>query len=116
LKAVEYILMKQSEKFMKNTYKIIWTHEAYKNLQNIVSYLEKFWTSTEIRKFAKLLDKQLILIKKNPALYPYSNKSKQIHKSVLTKHTTLYYKVIGSEIYLISLFDTRQNPEKLKLD
>jgi len=116
LKTVEFILMKQPEEYMKNTYKIIWTDEAYKNLQHIVSYLEKFWTSSEIRKFAKLLDKQLILIKKNPALYPYSNKSRQIRKSVLTKQTTLYYKVNDTEIYLVSLFDTRQSPEKLKLD
>jgi plasmid stabilization system protein ParE len=60
---------------MKSTYKIIWSDEAKKNLQHIVDYLEKFWTSREIRKFARLLEKQLILIKRNPALYPYSNKS-----------------------------------------
>ena len=62
---------------MKSTYKIIWSDEAYKNLEHIVDYLEKFWTSREIRKFAGLLEKQLILIKRNPALYPYS---KQIKK------------------------------------
>ncbi|MEI6048599.1 MAG: type II toxin-antitoxin system RelE/ParE family toxin [Bacteroidota bacterium] len=108
--------MKQPEKYMKNTYKIIWTDEAYKNLQYIVNYLEEFWTSREIRKFAKLLDKQLILITKNPSLYPYSNKAGQIRKSVLTKQITLYYKVTGIEIYLITLFDSRQSPDKLKLD
>jgi plasmid stabilization system protein ParE len=108
--------MKLPEKFMKGTYKIIWTDEAYKNLQHIVDYLEKFWTSKEIWKFAKLLDKQLILIKKNPALYPYSNKSGQIRKSVLTKQITIYYKVIDLEIYLVTLFDSRQSPERLKLD
>ena len=101
---------------MKSTYKIIWTDEAYKNLQHIVNYLEKFWTSREIRKFAKLLDKQLILIRKNPSLYPFSNKSKQIRKSVLTRQITLYYKVIDKEVYLITLFDSRQSADKLKLD
>jgi len=101
---------------MKSTYKIIWTDEAYKNLQHIIDYLEKFWTSREIRKFARLLDKQLVLIKKNPALYPYSIKSKHIRKSVLTKQITLYYRVADTEIYLVTLFDSRQKPNKLKLE
>ena len=48
---------------MKSTYKIIWTDEAFKNLENIIAYLEKFWTDKkEVRKLARLLDKQLILI------------------------------------------------------
>lgn len=81
-----------------------------------VDYLEKFWTVREIRKFAKLLDKQLFLIKKNPTLYSYSNNSRHIRKTVLTKQITLYYKVIDTEIYLVTLFDSRQNPGKLKLD
>lgn len=101
---------------MRNTYKIIWSDEAYKNLLHIIDYLEKFWTAKEIRNFAKLLDKQLILIKNNPALYSYSSKSRQIRKTVLTKHITLYDKVIDTEIHLVTLFDSRQNPDKLKLD
>jgi len=110
----KYTLTKQPGKSMKSTYKIIWTDEAFRNLENIITYLEKFWTEKEIRKFARLLDKQLILIKKNPALYPFSKKSDDIRKSVLTK-ITLYYRIIETEIYLISLFDSRQNPDKLKI-
>ena len=100
---------------MKSTYKIIWTDEAFKNLENIIAYLEKFWTEKEIRKFARLLDKQLLLIRKNPALYPISKKSNEIRKSVLTKQITLYYRIIETQIYLIALFDSRQNPDKLKI-
>ncbi len=110
---VKFILTIQPGKYMKSTYKIIWTDEAFKNLENIIAYLEKFWTEKEIRKFARLLDKQLILIRKNPALYPFSKKSNEIRKSVLTKQITLYYRIIETEIYLIALFDSRQNPEKL---
>lgn len=106
-------LTKQPGKSMKNTYKIIWTDEAFKNLDNIIAYLEKFWTEKEIRKFARLLDKQLILIKENPELFPFSRKSKNIRKSVLTRQITLYYRTIETEIYLIALFDSRQNPNKL---
>jgi plasmid stabilization system protein ParE len=110
---VKFTLTKMPGKSMKSTYKIIWTDEAFKNLENIIAYLEKFWTEKEIRKFARLLDKQLILIKENPALYPFSKKSNNIRKSVLTKQITLYYRTIETEIYLIALFDSRQDPDKL---
>ncbi len=113
---VKFTLTKQPEKYMKSTYKIIWSDEAYKNLKHIVEYLEKFWTSREIRKFARLLEKQLILIKKNPALYPYSDKSNNIRRSVLTRQITFYYKISGTEVHLITLFDSRQSPDKLKLE
>ena len=113
---VKFTLTKTPERFMKSSYKIIWSDEAYKNLKYIIGYLEKHWTVREIRKFSRLLDKQLILISENPPLYPISDKSINIRKSVLTKYTTIYYKVIDKEIHLVTLFDNRQNPDKLKLD
>ncbi len=37
---------------MKNTYKLIWSDEALKNLKSIIFYLEEHWTEREMRKFA----------------------------------------------------------------
>ena len=58
---------------MKNTYKLIWSDEALKNLKRIINYLENRWTKREIKKFAQLLDKQLLLIEENPFLFPKSD-------------------------------------------
>ena len=44
---------------MKNTFKIVWSDEALKNLKGIIEYLENRWTTREIKKFSQLLDKQL---------------------------------------------------------
>ena len=98
---------------MKNTYKLIWSDEALTNLKDIVDYLEKRWTKKEIKKFARLLDKQLKLIKENPFLYAESDKSTELRKSVLSKQTTIYYRISNYEIRIITLFDNRQNPNKL---
>jgi plasmid stabilization system protein ParE len=54
---------------MKSTFKIIWSDEALHGLNQIVNYLEENWTSKEIKKFAKLLDKKLNLISNNPELF-----------------------------------------------
>jgi len=98
---------------MKNTYKLIWSDEALNNLNGIIKYLENRWSKKEIKRFAQLLDKQLNRIKSNPYLFAESHKSKGLRKSVLSKQTTIYYKIVDDQIRLISLFDNRQNPNNL---
>lgn len=100
---------------MKNTYKLIWSDEALNNLKGILDYLENRWTKREIKKFAQLLDKQLKLIEGNPYLFAESDKSKGFRKSVLSRQTTIYYRINKFEIRIITLFDNRQNPNKLIL-
>ena len=98
---------------MKNTYKLIWSDEALNNLKGIIDYLENRWTIREIKKFAQLLAQQLKLIENNPLLFAESDKSNGLRKSVLSRQTTIYYRVINHDIWIITLFDNRQNPNKM---
>jgi len=104
--------MMQPKRFMRNTYKIIWTDEALKNLSGIIEYLEQCWTEREIRNFARLLDQQINLIQSNPKLFSTRKTSKSLRKSVLTKQTTIYYRIDNQEVRIVTLFDNRQNPDK----
>ena len=113
MKNVEFILMIQPERFMKNTYKIIWSDEALNNLNEIINYLEYRWSKREIKKFAQLLDKQLKLIEDNPHLFAVSAKSNGLRKSVLSTQTTIYYIITDCKIRIVTLFDNRKNPNKL---
>jgi plasmid stabilization system protein ParE len=97
-----------------STYKIVWTDEALKNLADIIDYLEHRWTEKEIRKFASLLDRQLTLIQSNPELFPASPISSRLRKAVLTRQTTIYYRIDKDEIRMVSLYDNRQNPKRLR--
>ena len=106
--------MNQFENFMENIYKIIWSDEALFNLKSIIEYLENRWTEREIKKFVFLLDNQLRLIQINPLLFPISKISTGLRNSVLTKQVSIYYRIFENEIHLITLFDNRQNPKKLK--
>lgn len=114
MKKVEHILTKLPVRFMKDTYKIIWSDEALNNLRDIIDYLEIRWSKKELKKFSKLLDKKLESIKIRPQLYPQSNKSKGLRRCVLSKQTTIYYRLNEFEIRIISLFDNRQHPNKIK--
>jgi plasmid stabilization system protein ParE len=99
---------------MESTYKIIWSDEALKNLAGIIEYLEQRWTEREIRNFSRLLDRQINLIQANPELFPISSTSNGLRKAVLTKQTTIFYRIDDLKIKIVTLFDNRQNPNKMK--
>ena len=99
---------------MKNTYSVVWSEEAVKNLSKILLFLEENWTEKEIRKFVTKLEKLISIIENQPETFPKAAKS-DIHKAVLTRQVTLYYNAGKDIIHIITLFDSRQNPKKLKL-
>lgn len=104
---------------MRSGYKLFWSERALLDLQNILDYFSYKWTDKEIRNFVKRLDSrldsrlELILI--NPRLFPKTAKRKNVRRSVLTKHTVIYYETSNDSITLVALFDPRQNPRKLRL-
>ena len=100
---------------MKNGYKLLWSERALSDLKNIVDYLLENWTEKELKNFARSLDKRLEIISFNPKIFPKTRERKEIRKSVLTKHTVIYYETSDKVITIITLFDPRQNPNKLKL-
>ena len=100
---------------MKSGLKIRWTEEAANNPDNIISYLEAGWTDKELKKFFLKFEKQLLLISIFPESYPISSEKKTIHRCVMTKNLSIYYTVKDEYLVLLSIFDTRQNPLKLKI-
>ncbi len=63
--------------------------------------------------FAKLLDQKLQLIERNPFLFAETQESPGLRKSVISKQTSICYRIIDFEIRIITLFDNRQNPNTL---
>ena len=100
---------------MKSGYKLFWSDKAIDDLQNIIRYLTENWSQKEVQNFARRLDKRLDLISINPRLFPKTVRRKDIRRSVLTKHTVIYYKTAEKIVTIVTLFDPRQNPKKLRL-
>lgn len=95
---------------------IRWTLTAKSTFFKIISYLEEEWTDREILNFIDELDNFMKHIKNNPYSFPSSRKKKNIRKGFLTKHISLFYKVKPRkrEIHLLTFWDNRQTPDKLK--
>jgi len=106
--------MSLSERYMENIYKLIWSDEALQNLKSIIAYLEERWTNREINKFARLLDRNLELIKDNPQLFPKSDHSQELRRSVISKQVSLYYRIENQTVHIVSIFNNRQNPNRVK--
>lgn len=51
----------------------------------------------------------------HPKSCPESEEFKGLHKCVVTKHNSLFYRITDDEIEVITLFDNRQDPSSLNL-
>jgi plasmid stabilization system protein ParE len=99
---------------MKNGYKIFWTENALNELAKTIEYLEENFTDKEIKKLAQKLESTTALLSKNPTIFPKSE-FKDIHRVVILKHNTLYYRIKGETVEILSFFSNRQSPTKIKL-
>ena len=96
-------------------YEIIWSPLSEKDLEKNLEYLEENWDQKVILNYINRIDEVLCHISNNPLMYPEIIKRSNIHKCVLNKQTILYYRIKGKIIELITFFNARQDPEKLKL-
>jgi plasmid stabilization system protein ParE len=99
---------------MKSTYNIVWSDEAVLGLSEIIGYIESRFSEKDVKKFVKILDDHLEAIKNNPKIFPVTSKSRYIRRASVAKLTSIFYKVDGENIYLVSISDNRKNPERLR--
>ncbi len=92
---------------------VILTPLAIANYDRILEYLTYKWGASAANNFIERFQNVLESLEKNPQRFAFENKVKRIQKCVLTKHNILYFKESEEAIKIITIFDTRQNPEKL---
>lgn len=93
--------------------KIIWNTRARNDLVNIIQYLSSEWGDNVTRNFVIHLDNLIDLIAEYPELGKIEEKTNgQVRKIVITKHTTLFYRIEISRVVLLSIFGNRQHPNK----
>ena len=92
------------------------SQKAEERLEKLFSYLLHEWSYKAKSDFVKKLDKNVQIIKQQPEIFPESVKKPGIRKCLITKHTPLYYEFDDEEIYILTVFDTRQDPKKIERD
>ena len=96
--------------------KVFLSEFAESKLLELSKYLLEEWNLKTRDKFISKLTDKLNQISNQPDSCPKSSEFSNLYKCVVTKQTTLFYRVIADkkEIEIITIFDTRQNPDKLK--
>lgn len=89
---------------------------AERKISKLFNYLIENWSVKVKSDFVKKLDKSIDIIKSEPRIFPESGKYPGLHKCVVTKQITLYYRYNSKNIFIVTIFDSRQNPIKLKKD
>lgn len=84
-------------------YKLRWSDESVKNLEDILDDIKFKWTDKEVDNFKNKLSHQLDLIVQNPLMFPVSTIKKGLRKAVLSKQTTIFYQIIDNIVYLTYL-------------
>jgi len=94
--------------------KLIWSPLAEKDFANILEYLQLNWENKVLGNFIEITERMISQILLNPKQFPIINKTHKVRKCVLTKHNTLFYKISLQSIHVLRIYDTRQDPRKLK--
>jgi plasmid stabilization system protein ParE len=96
-------------------YQIIWSPKAKLTYNQILDYLETAWTEKEIKNFIERTEEALNHILSNPFLYPHSRRKKRIHRCVIARQVSLFYRITDTHIELLVFWDNRRDPVKLEL-
>lgn len=98
---------------MRNTYDIVWTHQAKIELEELLEYLSFKWGVRVVTSFSRNLEKSLMLISNYPKISKIHNTKLGVRKYILSKHTSILYSIRIDKIYLLSIFSNYQNPNKV---
>ena len=98
--------------------KVFLSELAESKLLKLSEYLLENWNLKTRDKFIEKLTGKIEQISLQPESCPQSSEFKGLYKCVVTKQTTFYYRISRelNEIEIMTIFDTRQNPKKLRKD
>lgn len=94
--------------------RIVVTKSATRDLKNIVQYLLSEFGEDASEKFLSRFDEVCGIISHNPLIYPLAGQALNTRRGVVKRQCIIYYRVRSKSIEVVRLFDTRQNPDRLK--
>lgn len=93
---------------------VVWSSKAEHGFSEIINYLQLNWGEKEIKNFIKNTNSIIKKIQIFPLAFPLSKKTKNLHRCVLSKQTSMVYlyKVRKKEIEIVSFYDIRSGQNK----
>ncbi|MCK4765579.1 MAG: type II toxin-antitoxin system RelE/ParE family toxin [Candidatus Aminicenantes bacterium] len=101
----------------KSIKKTKWTNPAKKDLRNIFEYLSQFSKNAALRVINKILDKVELLEEGFTEIgqqEPLLEHKPDVYRYLVEGNYKIIYRVKGRRVIIATVFDVRQNPDKLE--
>lgn len=92
--------------------KVYLSPTAEQKFTELLNYLKDKWSESSQHKFLSRFLRKTNQISRFPESCTKSQQMNGLYKCVVTSQTTLFYRVHNDEIEIVTIFDTRQDPEK----
>lgn len=93
---------------------IIISPQAEEDLDKIYNYLKQEWGEKSLQNFISELNTFLQIISYQPRIFSYLNKKLNLRKHIVYKKNLVVYKNTRTAIEIVAIFNSYQNPKKLK--
>lgn len=98
---------------MKLTIK--WSSRAERSYGEQLDYLFNKWGNTSAVNFMNLTERVLEQICETPRMYPFYERKENVHRCVLNRQVSLYYKVEQDTVYLVVFWPNRRDKVNVRL-
>ncbi len=95
-------------------YKVLTSSFANYTFTENVIYLDEFFTTKEIESFVDAVESTLLVLQKNPYAFPIYSENCNYRKALIVKQITLFYEVIGNEVFLLFYWNNKKDPKELE--
>ena len=93
---------------------IVLSKRAAQKLDALLDYLESEWSLKVKDSFIEELDRIFSQLKTFPEIGQKTGSVKGLHRLVIIKQTSIYYRFDKKQIKIVTFFDTRMDPKKLR--
>lgn len=87
------------------------TQTAKEDIERVVAFLQNSYSQKIKTDFLTAFSERLLLIEQMPFMYQASEKNPDVRRCPVHKHIACYYRVTDEAIIVLSVTDTRTNPD-----
>ena len=93
---------------------VVWSENAYSDYEQIGEFLMWKWGLQSVRKFAEEVGFVITLLEKRPSSFQKSLLNPTFRKTLINKHTSVYFRIDGETVTLIAFWNHAQDPDNLQ--
>lgn len=93
--------------------KVVLTKRASFRLEELFNYLETKWSEKVKNDFVNKFENAIYQIRKYPEIAPKSNAIPGLHRYIVSKQTSIIYRIDEKSITIVTIFDNRMDPDNL---